>query len=409
MAQDECQVEINFEVNNAEIDENYLNNAETLSLARRQIRDLCSDSSVVISKVIIDSYASPEGIRRHNDKLTCERAESVVDFIKSISNIDDSLIISTSKGVSWDMLKVKVMESEVTNKDEIIEIIDNVPVETWKRIKPTDKWCTLVDSRNKQLMDLAGGEPYKYMLENIYPCMRQSSLITLYYKEQHEASRVLESLGDTLTPIVAMEPVDIVIAEDTIAEVPELVKKPLFALKTNLLYDAVSVINIGIEVPIGNRVSIVGQYMHPWWSIDNGLADSKRHRIEVIGGNLECKYWLGDRTTKSVLTGWNLGINGGLGVYDYEHSRKGCQGEYYTVGFSSGYAHTIFQKANLRLEYSLGLGFLQSDYRNYVAEYYGENDWKAVLKEKGVVNWFGPTKAEVSLVWLINYTSKKRK
>ena len=45
-------------------------------------------------------------------------------------------------------------------------------------------------------------------------------------------------------------------------------KRPLFALKTNLLFDVAMMPNIEIEVPIGKRWSINGEYMFPWWLFD---------------------------------------------------------------------------------------------------------------------------------------------
>ncbi|MFR5958536.1 MAG: DUF3575 domain-containing protein [Bacteroides stercoris] len=40
---------------------------------------------------------------------------------------------------------------------------------------------------------------------------------------------------------------------------------PLFALKTNLLFDVALIPNFEIEIPIGRHWSVNGEYMFPWW------------------------------------------------------------------------------------------------------------------------------------------------
>ena len=45
-------------------------------------------------------------------------------------------------------------------------------------------------------------------------------------------------------------------------------KPSLVALKTNLLYDALLVPNIGIEVSLGKQWTVAGEGMLAWWSSD---------------------------------------------------------------------------------------------------------------------------------------------
>lgn len=178
------------------------------------------------------------------------------------------------------------------------------------------------------------------------------------------------------------------------------------ALKTNLLFDAISAINIELEFPITNRWSIAGEWIFPWWTFDNGTPDSKRHRFQLLNFNLEGRYWLGNRTTYQPLTGYFGGFYAGAGLFDFEWERKGYQGEFFiAAGLSGGYAHTIAK--NLRLEYSLGIGYMKIRYNSYEAIYKNDQRWHAMRKEIGRQSWFGPTRAKVSLVWMINYPFRK--
>ena len=92
---------------------------------------------------------------------------------------------------------------------------------------------------------------------------------------------------------------------------------PPFALKTNLLFDLVSALNVEVEVPISKRFSVATDWVFPWWTLDNGCANSKRSRLQVLNGNLEGRYWFGNREQKRLLNGWFAGFYAGGGLYDF--------------------------------------------------------------------------------------------
>ena len=167
-------------------------------------------------------------------------------------------------------------------------------------------------------------------------------------------------------------------------------------------------INVEIEVPIGNRWSIAGDWVFPWWTWDNGKANSKRNRLQLLNGNLEGRYWFGNRNKRPQLTGWFAGVYVGAGLYDLERDKKGVQGELFVMGgLSGGYAHTINRSGSLRMEYSLGIGYISSNYRKYNACFNVNDKWNAIPAEQGTSFYVGPTKAKVSLVWMLNRKIKR--
>ena len=105
------------------------------------------------------------------------------------------------------------------------------------------------------------------------------------------------------------------------------------------------------------------------------------------------------------MTGWFAGFYAGGGLYDLQYKSEGYQGEFFiAAGLSGGYAHTINKKGNLRMEYSLGIGYLQTNYRHYIGM---EDNKYLVWQNDGKYSWFGPTKLKVSLVWMLNFNKKK--
>ena len=175
-------------------------------------------------------------------------------------------------------------------------------------------------------------------------------------------------------------------------------RHPLFAVKTNLLFDAALMPNIELEVPIGKRWSLNGEYMFPWW-----LINDDRYCLQILMGGLEVRYRPGRRSGRDVLTGHFLGLYAGGGKYDLQWDKNGYQGEFFiAAGVSYGYAHSIAR--NLRLEYNIGIGMLRTDYRHYHSR---DNHQTLLWQENGEYTWLGPTKLKISLVWLITGKNKK--
>ena len=178
-------------------------------------------------------------------------------------------------------------------------------------------------------------------------------------------------------------------------------RRPLLALKTNLLFDAALMPNVEIEVPVGKRWSVNGEYAFPWWQFDRG-----KYCMQVLMGGLEGRYWLGSRKSREdreVLIGHFLGLYAGGGKYDLQWGEKGYQGEFFiAAGVSYGWATRIAR--HLHLEFNIGIGLLRTDYRHYHAR---DNYQTLLWQENGKYTWFGPTKAKISLVWLLNRRVKK--
>lgn len=181
---------------------------------------------------------------------------------------------------------------------------------------------------------------------------------------------------------------------------------PPFALKTNLLFDLATALNFEIEFPIQNRFSLAAEWVFPWWTIDNYKENSKRTRLQILNGNIEARYWFGNREKKRLLNGWFAGIYGGGGLYDIEWKGKGVQGEFFiAAGLSGGYSHRIAE--HLSMEYAIGVGILSTDYRTYRAHFCEDAVWYPIREKRGRYTWIGPTRAKVSLVWMINEKDKK--
>ncbi|MFI3333517.1 MAG: DUF3575 domain-containing protein [Rikenellaceae bacterium] len=395
---------IYYRINSSEVDPFYLSNADAMELVRHHLRDTLALAH--LDSLSLSAISSPDGPFVLNQRLSEQRANRLREYIIGVNSTIESKIKVGYSGEDWVGLRRMVLESdEIPNKDEVLSIIDSE---------------LALDAKESRLKRLDGGSSWRYITNNILKYLRYGASAIFHYDLTYRMAQYEPIAQDRTIPqteIVCSNPIKPLPVEYylpvEIIEEPEAVEyttKPLFAHKTNLLFDAASLLNVELEIPFGKRVSLAGEWIFPWWTWDDGTADSYRHRIQLLNANLTAKYWLGNREDRPVMTGWYVGLYAGGGLYDFEYDRKGIQGEFFiAAGVSAGYAHTINKSGSLRMEYSLGAGYLQTEYRDYEAFYGVDDAWHPIRLSTKSYTWLGPTQAKVSLVWLMSRKSKVRK
>ena len=387
-----------FSFDNPDFDPTYMSNMSSLEELDKSLNS--ESLRLSIDTLFVSATASPEGNYNYNLKLAEGRALSFKSMLIKRYNFPASSVIELDAYVtSWSELGGLIEEdSNLPMRDAVLKILNSNyshGVTGWK------------------LKKLGGGESWRYIRSNYLPYLRNNDFNIDIKVKTPAVDSVLE-----VEEIIEIEPeiveeVDMVVEQEAILPLPtvadsEVKRKPLFALKTNLLFDALTLINLELEVPIGNRWSVAGEWIFPWWTFDNGRSDSKRNRIQMLNGNLEGRYWFGDRLDRPQMTGWFAGVYVGGGLYDFEYKAKGYQGEFFIMGgLSGGYAHTINKAGSLRMEYSLGIGYIETNYAYYESCFNIEDMWHAIRKEDGRYSYLGPTRAKVSLVWMINRKLKR--
>lgn len=184
-------------------------------------------------------------------------------------------------------------------------------------------------------------------------------------------------------------------------------KSTFVALKTNLLYDALTLLNYSVEVPIGKHFSALLYHQVPWWTWGQ---NNHEYCIRFMSLGTEAKWWFwrGVESTnrRDKLTGHYLGVYAESGKWDFQWKRSICtQGEHWSVGLSYGYAMPIGKYFNL--EFSLSVGYASIPYRGYIPNEDYSVLWRDASRQ-GRWNYFGPTKAQVSLVVPITMKSRKK-
>lgn len=168
---------------------------------------------------------------------------------------------------------------------------------------------------------------------------------------------------------------------------------PVIAVKTNALGFPFLEPNIGIEVGFNRQVSIGIEGYRPRF---HGIGKNN-YRLDANLIDIDVKYWPQSWKAENAFNGHFIGAFFTTGFVDLEAKAKGNQAEVKSFGLEYGYLLPLAKK--IRLELSLGIGTLRADYDHYKVS---RNKKTLLYSHSGRTNWWGPTKASVSLVWVLS-------
>ncbi len=380
------------------VEPTYRDNGTQLARFTESIRKALRDGT--IERIVVRSGASPDGTNRANELLSVRRADSLVSYIVRHTAVPEVLIEKQAAGILWDELRAQVAASGMPYRDEVLNVLDNTPVWIF------DERNRVVGGRKQRLMDLRGGEPYRYMLREFFPDLRSSVVVTLYVHSEKETAdrksvladslRIMPEIPDTTRNAARLQPGEIIdsISPPAVSgNIPpssggdeERTDVPFhrLALKTNLLYDAVLMPSLEVEYLINERWTVNLEGEVAWWS-----KKSKHKYYQIATISPEARYWF---KTHKPWHGHYVGLFAGGSWYDLENGKRGYKGELLITGLSYGYMFPVGR--NLSFEAGIGLGFLHTSYEEYLPI-----DGHYVYQRTSRTDYFGPVKLKFALVW----------
>ncbi len=161
-------------------------NALELSRIEQILSPMLDDDTYDIRNVRIDGYASIEGQWDTNEQLARKRAEEFSNWLQRRYRTGNLTV--TSHGEDWEGLTEMIRaDNSMPYKYETLAIIDNYGI---------------FGGREKQLMDLGQGVPYRYMYRYFFPKLRRM-VITFGYDvkafDEKEAADVLAKRPEDLS------------------------------------------------------------------------------------------------------------------------------------------------------------------------------------------------------------------
>lgn len=333
--------------------------------------------------VRVVGYSSPEGDVGLNDRLSQLRGEKALQLLRT-RGIDGTC---SSGGEDWQGLR-RLVEDNYFRPDRaaLLELLS---------VGMTS------EMRKRHLRAFAGGDVWTLLLEEYMPLLRYARC---------EAVLPVERQEPLATTLPVAFPAPVVSRLDAERQPP--VRKTLLALKSNLLYDALTLLNLSVEVPFSRgRFSAVAEHQFAWWRCG---AWRNKYCLRYLQSGGEVRWWFSPRHTfvgrrilrRDALCGHFFGLYGMGGKYDFEWRRSICyQGEFWSAGLSYGYSLALSR--HLNMEFSLCVGYAAIDYRHFVPA----EDYSVLYRDRrdcGRWHYFGPTKLAVSLVFPIGKRGGER-
>lgn len=350
-----------------------MNTGENLKALADSIASIHIGGGTVDSLTVV-SYSSPEGNYWYNVNLSGRRAASMRKYLEGeYPELGDRLRV-TPDGESWNMFRRRALtDSTVTDaqRERLVSIIDSdTDYETKK---------TLIKSWDNALWNRIVRVWFKEMRRSFIRLdWRENVYVREYFLESpmRPEGRALTS-GGVLAPRAG----------------GITLERTILALKTNLLYDLVTALNFEVEVPLGDRFSVMVEDVFPWWTFG---PNGNKYSFEMWEIGIEPRWWFARTDGRDRLSGHFIAPYVMSGRYDFQwDSALNYQGEYWSAGVSYGYAMPIGKLFNL--EFTASVGFVSADYRHYQPA----PDYSELYRdpfETGVLSYFGPTKLKVSLV-----------
>lgn len=376
-----------FELDKYDIRYDLRNNRVMMDSTVIMLKSLLQDPTVTNVRLDIISSSSLEASEAYNVRLTQRRNGAFLSELRHYVDIPFEVLVVHDNVFDWDQLYDLTAVSTCPGRQQALNVIRTVPAGVDH--KQTD------NRRKLRLMELEGGETYKYMKDFLFPDMRNTSVTITATRPA--GTRAGRSVNTEPTPNKAPEKV--------IAEPPTTDndtkdrRRHVFGVKTNMLYDLAMTPNIGVEFYLGKHITLNANWAYAWWN-----KDPNSFYWRAYGGDVEARYYFRNPSDRNdrldhAFTGHHIGLYGLMCTYDYEFGENGQQAPKWSYGGGIDYGYSIAITRHLNLDFTLGLGCLYGKYYTYDPstikndEYY----WTATKHRK----YWGPTKAEVSLVWVL--------
>lgn len=181
---------LDFPVNETVIYPSYRRNPQELKRICATIDSALFDKTIQVTSISLHGYASPESPYSNNTRLAKGRTAALEAYLRKRYKLSASVFHSTFTPEDWDNLRGFISNSDrrrtksdiwyenasiletpeaptavLNHRDELLQVID-------LNIDP--------DEKELKLKEVAGGEPYKWLLKHVYPGLRHTDYIIDY-------------------------------------------------------------------------------------------------------------------------------------------------------------------------------------------------------------------------------------
>lgn len=356
---------IDFRVGSAVVEPDYLNNAQRLSEIIDFVNSVNSDPAVEIVSVTFCGTASPDGSVQLNRQLSQKRLQALEHIVRSKIDIPEQLISRDDFHISWDELKIWVGNSDLAQKQTVLDIIDERPEMV------TDRNGLTFDARIQKLRTINDGAVWEVLTQRFFVNMRSASaVITTFRKGDFGVVDMPDEEAVDQQKVVIPEPEPEPAPEPEPEPAPEPEPDPVETfmphahLKTNVLGWGLAMANLAAEVDVFEHLSFA---LPIYYSGMNYFTYNLKFRI--FGFQPELRAWLSERND-----GVFFGAHFGMAWYDFafmgkyryqDHDRNSPA---VGGGVSAGYRMPISKNNRWHVEFAVGGGIYSLHYDTFINE-----------------------------------------
>ena len=380
-----------FPVGVSDIHKDYKENGHTIQTMIDDLKTTMEVENSLPGTFTIVASTSPEGPLELNQRLAMDRAYKTREILlQNFPQLMPQQIKLVRQANDWSGMVLAIRrDTTFQYRDQLLEIL------TDSNIRNLDAH---IRTRHPQIYDAIKDRMFENMrtasvsIEVIKTKTNVDEFIAEPVKAEAPRTETKEAQSEVATPA---EPTALYVMASETQPVTEPVQKKksmLVGLKTNLFYDIAAVPNLGLEFYLGKNWSIVGNWMYSWW-----FNDSAPYYWQTYGGDLAVRKWFGKASRKKPLTGHHVGVYGQMITYDFLKDNKGgIQADQWNWAAGLEYGYSVPLARRLNMDFTIGAGYHWGEFDEYIP-LDGHYVWQATKRRR----YIGPTKIEISLVWLI--------
>lgn len=387
---DSVHFRLRYAINSVEIDTSFVDNSSRLTTLGEFLTTLRDDSAITLSGVKFRGTASPDGPYETNVRLNKDRLTSFKKLVNSYITIPDSLIKSNSSNIPWDEFREKVAESDLSHKNEILEIIDEESVLV---PYPGNRH---IDRRLLKLKALYDGEVWENLKQPILSDLRYGD--ATFYLNRYQPLSYLSIPSAEYLNLSAPWPPEFGLSLTEYEEV----WVPRFYLKTNIIGLALLSANLALEFDLGRHWSFTFPFYY-------GALDYFKSTVKFRNLSMqpELRYWPRNSENEGFFAGahftlsnYNIALGGEYRYQDY-HGRHPAIGG----GLSIGYRTPISKNKHWHIEFSAGAGILRLDYSKFHnTPDVSDGMWHSRKKK----TYIGPDQAAITIAYSVDLMKSHR-
>lgn len=154
-------------------------NFEIYYRLRDALRNVRREVGTELAKICITGYGAPAGNLKKNETNALVRALKLKEYLRENRLAGKALLEVNWIPEDWDSLTSLVRESDMMFRDATLDLIDNVEI---------------AKGRERMLMSLADGKPYRYLSEKIFPAVMRVDYRIEYTRKPLDTAESLQLL-----------------------------------------------------------------------------------------------------------------------------------------------------------------------------------------------------------------------